>query len=91
MIRFATVTAASCWFSAPSWMMANSSPPSRARTSVWRSDDFRRPASSWSSEQCAASFARLQLETARKAMKFYRLREQTNKPPAGDRTTDRTH
>jgi uncharacterized protein (DUF2336 family) len=42
-------------------------------------------------EQCAASFARLQPETARKAMKFYRLREQTNKPPAGDRTTDRTH
>jgi hypothetical protein len=30
----------------------------------------------------AVSLARLQLETAKKALKFYRLREQTNKPPA---------
>ena len=30
-------------------------------------------------DQCAASFARLQPETARKALQFYRMREQTTK------------
>jgi uncharacterized protein (DUF2336 family) len=35
-------------------------------------------------EQCSANFARLQPETARKAIQFYRLRDQSSKPLLGD-------
>ena len=37
-------------------------------------------------EHCAASFGRLQPETARKALRFYRLREQTVKAQLADGT-----
>jgi len=39
-------------------------------------------------DQCALSFARLQPETAKKALQFYRLREQT-KAPSADGAADR--
>jgi uncharacterized protein (DUF2336 family) len=39
-------------------------------------------------EQCAASFARLQTETAKKALQFYRLRELTTKAPGVDEAGD---
>jgi len=40
-------------------------------------------------EQCCASFARLRPETARKAVQYYRLREQIVKPLSADQTRDR--
>ena len=41
MIRSASAVAPSCWSGPPSWMIANSSPPSRASTSVSRMRGFQ--------------------------------------------------
>ena len=62
----------------------------RARASDRTASPLRRGLRPEPVEIREALFDLVATEATRKAMKFYRLREQTNKPPAGDRTADRT-